>query len=287
MQLEQRQRVLVVEVLGLRNTTAPPLVDAVPSSIRGIRNSILIDLRQNIVDGEIYQPERALEQVTTLPDQLRQQSSGLDRRDVHVVTGGLAPVPFLFLTGLLIDDESEVDFLDWDRHATTWRELTGIETRLAFLSANLADQAQHPEVALCVSVSYRVNVDTVSTLGYPMVHLELPHRGTDTHWCEADQHRWVQTFLGVLMELEASGVRQVHLFLAAPGSVALRLGRAYDKRNLPAVRVYQHERVGERSTYPWALEMPVSGRSKPAIVTPNGDVISTTNRPSLDATGTI
>ena len=121
---------------------------------------------------------------------------------------------------------------------------------------------------MCVSVSYRVNLSAVSSLGLPMVHLELPTHGTTQHWSGFDQAVWGEQFLELAMTLEARGVARIHLFVAAPSSVVLRMGRLYDKRNLPALRVYQYQRSAHaKFPYPWAIEMPVAGRRAAEVKT--------------------
>ena len=78
---------------------------------------MLVDLRQRVKDGEIVAPEAALEDLVSLPADLKRRENGYDRRDLTLVYGGLTPVPFTFLTGVLIDDEGTP--LSW----------TGIDTR--------------------------------------------------------------------------------------------------------------------------------------------------------------
>ena len=68
------------------------------------------------------------------------------------------------------------------------------------------------------------------------------------------------------MKLEALGVERIHLFLAAPSSVALRFGRLYDKRNLPPLNVYQYKRQeADQNPYIWSISMPVAGLAEAAI----------------------
>ena len=263
-----RRLVLVVEILGLRDATASPLEESIPRWLRGSRIPVGVDLRQNIVDGELSDPERALAEVAMLPARIKAQCLGRDRRDVQVMAGGLAPVPLLFLAGVLLDDESEISLLDWDRHRCKWRRLDLAATGERLQTALTLGDSEVDEVALCVSVSYRVNLSAVSSLGLPMVHLELPAQGTTRHWSELDQEVWGEQFLALAMALEARGVARIHLFLAAPSSVVIRMGRLYDKRNLPALRVYQYQRsMNAESPYPWGIEMPVAGHCAAEVVT--------------------
>ena len=101
-------RLLSVEARGLRDTSGAPLIDSLPSRFQGQRDQVLVDLRQQVKDGEIVAPEAALEKLISLPIDLKRRENGFDRRDLTLIYGGLTPVPFTFLTGVLLDDEGTI-----------------------------------------------------------------------------------------------------------------------------------------------------------------------------------
>ena len=264
-----RKKVIVVEARGLRDSSGSPLIDALPPMQEGHRDQILVDLRQRVKDGEIVEPEAALDDLSTLPADLRRRENGLDRSDLSLVYGGLTPVPFTFLTGVLVDDEGKVLIFDWDRHAEAWRELGGADDGKRFQIPDLTKVIPNgaKETALAVSVSYGVIADDVrARIGdMPVVELKLDGGSPDCHWSEDKQRALGQQFLDTAIDLSNLGVKRIHLFLAAQNSVAFRFGRLYDKRNLPEVIVYQYQR-NATSPYPWGVLMPVCGIDKPAIV---------------------
>ena len=263
-----RKRVVVVETRGLRDTSGTPLLDAVPPSLEGHRDHVLVDIRQRVKDGEIVAPEAALGDLVSLPADLKRRSDGVDRSDLTLVYGGLTPIPFTFLTGLLIDDEGAAVIFDWDRHAEVWRPLDGTDDGKRFRSLGLHSLSDKvPEVALAVSVSYVVSpVDVRAKAGdMPIVALNLEGGSPACHWSEDKQRALGTQFLDTVVSLGNHGVRRIHLFLAAQNSVAFRFGRLYDKRNLPEVVVYQYQRAGA-PPYPWGVLMPVCGIEQPAIV---------------------
>ncbi len=180
------------------------------------------------------------------------------------------PVPFTFLTGVLMDDEGTVFILDWDRHAEAWRELDGADDGKRFHIPDLAREIPDgtKETAMAVSVSYGVIADDVrARVGdMPLVELKLDGGSPDCHWSEHKQRALGQQFLDTAIGLSNRGVQRIHLFLAAQNSVAFRFGRLYDKRNLPKVVVYQYQK-DSASAYPWGVLMPVSGVARPAILT--------------------
>ena len=256
-----RQKVIVIEGRGLRDASGTPLTEAVPQSLTGHREQVLVDLRQRVRDGFIVEPGAAVERLQSLPADIDRRANGIDRRDISYVYGGLAPVPFTFMTGLLLDDESSITIMDWDRHAEKWRTLDANDDGRRFTVVRLEDLPANPaEVVLAVSVSYRIDAAGVRDTadGIPLVEMILDQGTTDSHWSREKQKALGRQFLETVSALGNLGIERVHLFLAAPNSVVFQFGRLYDKRNLPEVLVYQYQR-GASPVYPWAIRMPVSG----------------------------
>lgn len=264
---ENRGKVIVIEARGLRDWNGEPLETAVPVSLKGRRDPVLVDVRQGLIDGQIISPDRALRHLTSLPDDIARRVGGLDRADISFVLGGLAPVPLLFLLGVIVDDEHHTLFMDWDRSQKTWRPLDDDDDGLSFrISGPGAIPAGSSRVALCVSASYDVLDADVRLVEptVPIVRLDLEGRSTVSHWSERKQQRLAQQFLDAVMDLARQGVTDISLFLASPASLSLRLGTVYDKRNLPSVAVNQFEQ-GDPKKFPWAVVMPVAGMVEPRL----------------------
>lgn len=262
----QRRKVIAVELRGLRDSPGAPVSGAVPKTVIGRREQVLIDLRDHIIDGRVSNPEAAVGKLNLLPALIRSQVAGLDRQDAIIAFGGLAPVPFTFLAGLLLDDEQNVLVLDWDRNKGQWRTLDDADDGLRFNTKQPFISAGS-EVVLAVSVSYSVDRAGIeSSLGdLPIVEMTLEGGNTDCHWSEVKQQALGQQFLSQLIELANIGVSKIHLFIAAQSSVTFRFGRLYDTRNLPSLFVYQYQR-GDSPAFPWSLDMPVAGRFEARVV---------------------
>lgn len=258
---ESREKVIVIEARGLRDWNGEPLEKALPVSIRGRRDPVHVDVRQGLVDGQIVDPNRAIRRLSGLPEDIRRRVNGLDRADISFVLGGLAPVPFLFLLGVIVDDEHRTIFMDWDRKRQLWRPLDEDDDGRRFNVSGLdAVPAGTTRIALCVSASYDV-LDADVRIAEPamsIVRLDLQDRSTASHWSDDKQQQLAQQFLDTVMKLASMGVTDIALFLAAPASLSLRLGTIYDKRNLPAVAVNQFEQADPKK-FPWAIRMPVAG----------------------------
>jgi hypothetical protein len=263
-----RKRVFVIEARGLRDTNGTPLVAKVPKELSGVREQVLIDLRQRIKDGVLTDPVAAVNDLMSLPADLRRRENGLDRNDLSFVYGGLSPVPLTFLTGFLLDDEGKFVVMDWDRHSENWRPLDGADDGARFVATGLENvKSGASDIALAVSVSYRIGLGDIQERAGQMnlVELTLSGGNTNSHWSEAKQIALGKQFLETLVHIKGLGVQRVHLFLAAQNSVVFRFGRLYDKRNLPEVIVYQYQR-GEMPAYAWGVKMPTSGINIPEVI---------------------
>lgn len=253
-----KKRAVAIELRGLRDTTGDPLKDKIPRNILGRREQILVNIRRS--DGCILDPEDALQQVVHLPISIAHFEAGADRSDIAYVAGGLAPVPFSFLLGVLLDDEGRVTLMDWDRNEDYWRSLNSQDDGERLTVSGMEEIAQAEEIVVSISVSYQTNMPAIiqTFVGQPIVLLTLPKLSTDGHWSEDKQSALAQKFFDAMRALCSTNVKRVNLVLAAPNSVVIRLGRIYDKRNLPALTVWQYEN-GETPTYPWGVSMPVAG----------------------------
>lgn len=253
-----RKRAVAIELRGLRDTTGDPLKDKIPCNILGRREQILVNVRRS--DGRILDPEDALQQVVHLPISIAHFEEGADRSDIAYVAGGLAPVPFSFLTGVQLDDEGSVTLMDWDRNGDYWRSLDGQDDGGRFVVSGMDQVGQAEEVVLSVSVSYPTNASgiTQTFAGQPIISMTLPKLATDGHWSEDKQAALAQEFFDAMRALCGTDVKRVNLVLAAPNSVVIRFGRIYDKRNLPLLTVWQYEN-GQTPPYPWGVSMPVAG----------------------------
>lgn len=265
--LENRKKVIVIEARGLRDWAGEPLENAISPAVKGRRDAFTVDVRQRIVDGQIVSPDRALERLSGLPDDIARRVSGVDRSDVTFALGGLAPVPLLFLLGVIVDDEHKTILMDWDRKSQMWRTLDDEDDGKRFAITGMSEVCKTDSRAvLAVSASYDVLDADIRLVepSAPIIRLDLADRSTASHWSEKKQQALGQQFLDTIMGLARDGISEVSLFLAAPASLSIRLGTLYDKRNLPKLLVNQYENA-DPLKFPWAVVMPVAGRIRPEL----------------------
>lgn len=263
MRRELRQRLIVVELRGLHGSPDTPAKDAELGEFLGERQWLPLDFRPKSA-SELVDPRLMLQCLGTLLPTIQTLAAGRDKSDVFLAVGGLAAVPALFLTGMLMDDESRVTLYDWDRNVKDWRLIDGPDDGVRFRALEgPLDTFAGGEVVLAVTVSYAVtNEALVQTFGpsRPVFRLACEEVVADRCWSSEKQLALVVAFRDSVQALMQLGATKVHLALAAPSSLSIRMGMAYDSRLLPELVVYQYE-MSSSPPYPWGVAMPTHGKS--------------------------
>lgn len=258
---QRRKRVIAIELRGLTQSVDTPIEAAIPRRVLGARETLLIDVR-NQIDGTNAQRQLAIDSINFLPQRLKLAKDGRDRNDLTVYAGGLAPVPILFLAGTLLASESAINWLDWNRKEQRWiSPFEGVET--SSLAPVNFSSVNGEEIVLAMSISYPIDQNelTVSFPKLPIVEMKLEATYPGLVFSETSIQHIMQQFMQTVATLQGMGTRKIHLALAAPSVLTMRLGSCYASRNMPEMVVYQYQRAQRENPYPWGLEMPNSDRA--------------------------
>ncbi|QIB50709.1 SAVED domain-containing protein [Pseudomonas sp. OIL-1] len=276
-QEQRRKLVIALELRGLSQTADSSIQRAIPSLILGRRESIFIDVRQ-LVQGTTAQKQEAVSAVNLIPIRLKQLKDGRDRDDLSVYAGGLAPVPLLFLTGNLLAAESKVHWLDWNRKASMW--VSPCEGADLTDSLPINYEPTFQDVVLAFSVSYPIErlELTIAFPGINIIELKIENPVPGIVVSEVSIQRLMQDFMSCIATLKYKGTKRIHLILAAPSILSIRLGSCYAGRNMPELIIYQYQQAQNEDPYPWGIRMPNSETSQGELVvrekTPNHQITS-------------
>jgi SMODS-associated and fused to various effectors sensor domain/SAVED-fused 2TM effector domain len=262
-----RKRAIVVEVRGLHASPDTPAKDAELGDFPRFREGLRLDFRPK-TEAEQVDPALALQKIAGMKSNIQTLADGRDPSDVTVAIGGLAAVPALFLAGMLLDDESAITLYDWQRDAKRWKVIDGPDDGKRLQPVDFTSlPAAADEVVLAVSLSYMVNLPAVSASfpALPVLELKAELVAADKYWSSEKQQAVVAEFRAVVQKLLHRGVNRIHLVLAAPASLSIRLGMTYDRRLLPELLVYQYEKSAT-PPYPWAFMMPTHGKTEASLI---------------------
>lgn len=264
----ERQKLLVViEVRGLHNSPDAPARDVIRPGFRGQRHSVLVDFRPSL-PGELVNPELMLAKIKGMKLNVDSAVQGRDMSDVSVAIGGVAAVPGMFYVGMRMDDESRFELFDWNRDLKCWKTIDGLDDGNRPLPLEIPPILSGiTEVVLAVSASYAVDEGAVTSSfpGLPVVRLSATKIQANSYWSEEVQQAFAAAFRNAVQELLSRNIRRIHLVLAAPASLTVRLGATYDERLHPELIAYQYER-SSTPPYPWGIVLPHHGSPEPAVL---------------------
>lgn len=263
-----KRKAIVIESRGLRDEQGRSLSVAVSDDLRCRVDDCLADLRRFNRDGRVIDPDGAAQEVMQVIGDLHRRRTDKDREDVTLVYGGLTPVPFTFLLGVLLDDEGSIELWDWDRTRERWRKVNDDDDGNRFKVDWKPPESDFTEAVIAVSASYPILDENLERAfpGLPVLRMDLEGHGQDSHWSHSKQAALATQFLDAAKLLEGAGVKVVHLVIAAPNSLVFHLGKRYDRRNVPQAIVYQYER-DSNPAYPWGVLLPKPGERTINIVT--------------------
>lgn len=263
---QRRKRVVAIELRGLTQSIDTPLETGIPRRVLGLRETLLIDIR-NQIDGTNAQRQSAIDSVNFLPQRLKLAKDGRDRNDLTVYAGGLAPVPVLFLAGTLLSSESAINWLDWDRKELRWISPSeGVDVG-ALASVNFSS-VNREEIVLPMSISYPIDQNELA-VSFPelaIVEMKLEAAYPGRVFSESSIQNIMQQFMQTVTTLQGMGIGKIHLALAAPSVLTMRLGSCYAPRNMPEMVVYQYLRAQKENPYPWGIKMPNSERTVGVLI---------------------
>ncbi|WP_295751501.1 SAVED domain-containing protein [Undibacterium sp.] len=263
---EKRKLLVVIEVRGLHSSPDSPAKDTIKPSFTGQRHPVLVDFRPSLA-GELVNPQLMLDKIRGMKLNVESAVQGRDMSDVFVAIGGVASVPGLFYVGMRMDDESHFELYDWNRDLKRWNPIDGLDDGNRPRPLEIPQMsAEMDEVVLAVSASYLVD-DVAIALSFPslpVVRMSAKIIQANSYWAEEVQQAFATAFRDAVQEMMTQNIRRIHLVLAAPASLAVRLGATYDERLHPELIVYQYER-SSTPPYPWGIFLPHHGSPEPKI----------------------
>lgn len=248
--MAERKRVLAVQLIGLNDVIVPLIESTIPRDVIGQRDSVSVDIREMLKGA--YRLEAAISEIDMVKRHLIQKSQGLAAEDFSVHAGGLGPVPLMFQMGNVLEDDSHIQWWEWNKGGWVMSNHgVAVET---WQSSNLNSISPAAEVVVRAGLTYSIERSEVERAfpGLPVIDWEPPQSlfrmVIDEQSCVAI----CSEFKMLLRALKTKGVTRVHFLLAASSVLTMRLGSVYDPRNMVELVVYQYEK-NSPNPYPWGL----------------------------------
>jgi hypothetical protein len=259
-----RKLVLVVQIEGYSNVIQSSITSSVSPEIKGTRIPIMINVRDALLDGHRLQD--AADDVANVERTVHQHGVGHNSVDINICAGGLAPVPFLFMLGNILEDHRPIHWAEWDRKGSRWmwsNEGVAVQSWGLPNLGTLADD----EIVLSSGITYGI-ADKDIAKAFPNLSIVKWEPAKTIFEVILDERSCLdicEEFKKLMHQLNDQGVKRVHFLLACSTALTMRLGSVLDPRNMPEVIVYQYEK-NSNLLYTWGLGVKVHEGRKSTIV---------------------
>lgn len=253
-----RLKNIVIELRGLDGAVNTSLKEKITSECPGQVEEVLIDIRSHVGAETKHELERAVEKVNNIRSRIETAVAGKAREDISIHAGMIAPVPFQFLIGAILDDEFNPKLWEFERFCGEWQPLDNNDPTIPILdSLDSVELVNESEVVLAISATYKISDETLLSTwpNHKIVRINVDTPTPNSLWTESDQIMIGKSYVEVMAKLHNNGIKKVHLALAASPSISLRLGRHSDQRNFPEITVYQYN--PKKKQYTWGINLPI------------------------------
>ena len=222
----------------------------------------IIDLHEGhqIYQGKVSNPERALDVINNLNQQLQTRLNGRNINDVQLAYGGLAPIPLLAAAGFKITSRQNCLILDYSRTGS-WHGLDDIDDM-----EKITISKPKAEIKEKVAIIMPLSVD-ISEVQLPdelvgksySINLENGPR-LDSLNSTDKQNRVANEFYTLCANMKGSHpeINEIHLYMASQASFAFKIGTMITTSVMPKISIYQYNSATGK--YDWGVT--ISGESK-------------------------
>lgn len=225
----------------------------------------IIDLHEGhqLHNGNMVAPERALDVVNGIDQQIKTRINGRDNANIKLAYGGLAPIPLLVTAGYKMTSRQECLVMDYSR-TSGWHGLDDVDDEEGINimpPVSQLDDVVAIVLPLSVAISTAQIPDDLSDKAYVLNLSNGPR--PDSLNSSIKQKRIATEFYTLCANLKAkhSDIKEVHVFLASQASFAFRLGTMLSSSVMPKISIYQYDTV--TGNYGWGVS--ISARGNPLI----------------------
>jgi len=239
---------------GMEGMNTSSIQNALPKSfIKGGLEIINLYQGHQLQEGEVVLPERALNVINNLDQQIDTRLNGRSISDVKLAYGGLASIPYLMVAGYKVSSRQECLVLDYSR-GRGWHSLDNLDDGETLSIQDPVDEILN-EVAIVMPFSVEISDEQIPVeVRGKSYRFNLEHGARpDSLNSEDKQSRIASLFYKHCANIRAkhNKLEKIHLFLASQASFAFRLGTMISMSVSPTIICYQFDAKNNR--YTWGI----------------------------------
>lgn len=255
-------QLIKIRHMGLIDHSIDDVQNYMPRKLKRIKAQPFdIEFDNSHKTTNIDELQQQLDQISRLPQTIKDSGRSLNNGKKHLVYSGVAPVPMLAAAGHLISNMQNVHVADWERTKKKWHFNDDLDDRekLKFEDIGQCDN-EATSVNIGISLSLPLRLANIATefpdAAFYKVTFESGELGYDKICSEEKQGRLVKNILEFINNKIIPSypkLEQLNFFVAAQASFVFRLGSVLNQGHLPKVVFYHFNPDHEIKTHPWGI----------------------------------
>jgi hypothetical protein len=228
----------------------PPLNDLPPKFRYGEVSQMTLNTAQ-------LAPANVLENIELFGKMLNEKIISMDTDAPYVVFAGLAPVPFLYASGVKISNRANLITMDYNRFEQSWHTLDEPDDH-ENVEIKFPEQFADKEIAIAMPFTLQISESQIpENLRSKTIWINLNKKGPRTDAISNSEklnrilrsvHDLIRNFRG---REGYSQIEKIHLFIAAQASTVFKLGTTFQPNVYPIVQIYHYDAT--KGEYSWHI----------------------------------
>ncbi|MBL4832701.1 MAG: SAVED domain-containing protein [Pseudomonas sp.] len=253
-------QLIKIRHMGLIDHSIDDVQNYMPRKLKRIKAQPFdIEFDNSHKTTKIDELQQQLDQISRLPQTIKDSGRSLNNGKKHLVYGAVAPVPMLAAAGHLISNMQNVHIADWDREAKKWHFNDQLDDgeNLKFEALDKKDDsAIAVSIAISLSLPLRLHKIKEEFSGSALYHIKSESQGYDKICSKIKQERLAKSILEFInneVMPNYSNLNQLDFFVAAQASFIFQLGTVLNQGHLPKIVFHHFNPANEVKTHPWGV----------------------------------
>ncbi|MBT2259647.1 SAVED domain-containing protein [Priestia megaterium] len=183
----------------------------------------------------------------------------VESKDKSRAYTGIAPIPFIFLSGKLFERENIDKYFEYDKFNQTYYALTPcrkkrktyptLETITPINPNNYAE-----EIVIAISLTQQILDADLNQFSCPIIHLAVSQPNDNIIKYTDQLETYTQTIYQLLINIpnDFSSLKKVHLVYSGQSCLAFEVGKLMNDQQMVEITSYHYMRQNNLS-YPWGI----------------------------------
>ncbi|KRF46334.1 hypothetical protein ASG98_17310 [Bacillus sp. Soil531] len=182
-----------------------------------------------------------------------------ESRDKSRAYTGIAPIPFIFLSGKLFERENIDKYFEYDKFNQTYYALTPCRKKrkpypILEPTTPINSDNSTEEIVIAISLTQQILDTDLNQFLCPIIHLAVSQPNDNIIKYTDQLETYTQTIYNLLINIrnDFSSLKKVHLVYSGQSCLVFEVGKLIDDQRMVEITNYHYKQQNNPS-YPWGI----------------------------------